>query len=164
MILVSKYIRPLLALLFFAAPALYADFDADILPEKLAATTKEFLSTDTGKARAQMPTFSDDDLLRIVTAFKKSHAKDEQRIFWLVEESYRRNAERVAAERIRFLYYAVLAALGVIALFSALTYRRSRRLGNSAPTAPVAAPTVITPAASVKMAAPKKTKPKGKRK
>ncbi|MBS0616736.1 MAG: hypothetical protein JSR44_00995 [Spirochaetes bacterium] len=164
MILIRKYIHPLLALLLVAAPALYADFDADVLPEKLAATTKEFLSTDTGKARAQMPTFGDDDLQRIATAFKKSHSKEEQRLFWLVEEFYRRNAERVAAERIRYLYYAVLAALGVIALFSALTYRRSRRLGQGAPTAAVATPTAIATPTTAKAVAPKKSKAKGKRK
>lgn len=117
-----------LMLLAFAVPAPNAaEFDSEALPHSLAQTTQDFLTADTAKARAGMSKFSDDDLQRIVNAFKKGHTKSDQRIFWLVEESYRRNAERVAAERIRFLYLAVLAALGVIALFSALTWRQSKQ-------------------------------------
>lgn len=104
-----------------------AQFDVDVLPEKLAVTTQEFLEADTAKARVAMSKFSDEDLQRITNSFKKVHKNSEQRIFWLVEESYRRNAERVAAERIRYLYLAVLAALGIIGLFSILTYRQAKK-------------------------------------
>lgn len=115
----------LAAIIVSGLPA--ARFEADALPEKLAAATQEFLDSDTAKARAAMSKFSDEDLQRITNIFKKIHSNSEQRIFWLVEESYRRNAERVAAERIRYLYLAVLAALGIIGLFSILTYRQAKK-------------------------------------
>jgi len=121
-----------------------ADFDIDDLPENLAGQTREFMKADTAKARGSMAAFSDEDLQRITNAFKKAHGKEEQRIFWLSEELYRRNAERVAAERIRYLYYAVLAALGIIAIFSMLTYARSRKVTAPAMVAPSPTPKVIT--------------------
>jgi hypothetical protein len=123
-----------------------ADFEVDDLPEALAGQTREFLKADTAKARAGMAAFSDDDLHRVTNAFKKAHDKKTQRIFWLSEELYRRNAERVAAERIRYLYYAVLAALGIIAAFSMLTYARSRNVARATPAmvAPNPAPQIIT--------------------
>lgn len=102
-------------------------FDVEALPDNLAESTQDFLKADTGKARAAMAKFSDDDLQRLANAFKKSHNNSDQRMFWLIEESYRRNAERVAAERIRYLYWAVLAALGIIAVFSFMTYKQARR-------------------------------------
>lgn len=137
-----------------------ADFDTDSLPEKLAAETQRFFDADTGRARAQIAAFSDDDLQRITTAFKKAHAKQEQRLFWLIEESYRRNAERVASERIRFLYIAVLLALGIIAAFSALTYAQARKLRLATTAAQTVAPATLPE----KPARAKKPPKKGKRK
>lgn len=132
--------RKEIPLLFFAALFLTgpvaAEFDSESLPEKLATPVKNFLEADTAAARVGMAAFSDDDLQKIVNVFKKSHSAADQRMFWLIEESYRRNAERVAAERIRYLYYAVLAALGIIGLFAALTYARSRRSAAPSATAP----------------------------
>ncbi len=104
-----------------------AEFEPESLPETLATPLKNFLEADTAKARAGMAAFSDEDLQKITNGFKKSHSAADQRLFWLSEELYRRNAERVAAERIRYLYYAVLAALGIIGLFTALTYASARR-------------------------------------
>lgn len=115
-ILVSLFLTPILA-----------EFETETLPEELAKAARGFLETDTADARARMTTFSDADLEKITNAFKKSHTSSERRLFWLSEELYRRNAERVSAERIRYLYYAVLAALGIIALFTVLTYRTASR-------------------------------------
>lgn len=132
MVLTHKYI--LLILVFaFAGPVAAAEFEIDSLPEKLAVTTKDFLEADTAKARAGMTVFSDEDLQKITNSFKKAHGAADQRVFWLAEELYRRNAERVAAERIRYLYYAVLAALAIIAAFTALTYARARKQNAPAP-------------------------------
>lgn len=119
----------LIPLLLFSAvlSSLSAEFEASLLSDALAPRVKDFLEADTAKARSSMAGFSDEDLQRIVNAFKKDHAAGDQRMFWLAEELYRRNAERVAAERIRYLYYAVLAALAIIAGFTALTYARTRR-------------------------------------
>jgi hypothetical protein len=85
-----------------------ADFDVEALPEKLAGEVQKFFAADTGRARTQIAAFGDEDLQKITTAFKKAHPAAEQRLFWLIEESYRRNAERVAAERIRFLLWQCL--------------------------------------------------------
>ena len=85
---------------FFAlalTTALSADFDTESLGMGLTERTDKFLSVPTGDARAQMAQFSDEDLQKITTAFKKEHSASDQRIFWLSEELYRRNAERVAA-------------------------------------------------------------------
>ncbi len=122
-----KQIAKVLAFLLFSTIPAAADFDPEALPGELGERTREFLRADTGAARSGMARFSDDDLQKISTAFKKSHSKEEQRLFWLSEELYRRNAERVSAERIRYLYLAVLAALGIITAFSILTFRESGR-------------------------------------
>ena len=123
---------------FFAlalTTALSADFDTESLGKGLTERTDKFLSAPTGDARAQMAQFSDEDLQKITTAFKKEHSASDQRIFWLSEELYRRNAERVAAERIKFLYLAVVAAFIILTGFALLTYRQSRRLPAPAPAA-----------------------------
>jgi hypothetical protein len=122
-----KRLMHLSAALILSALPLVAEFDAETLPGELRARVREFLSAETAAARSSMAKFSDDELQKITTAFKKSHSKEEQRLFWLSEELYRRNAERVAAERIRYLYLAVLAALGLITAFSILTFRQASR-------------------------------------
>ncbi len=144
--------------------ALSANFDADALPEKLANETRVFFDADTGRARARIAAFSDEDLQRITTVFKKGHTAEEQRIFWLTEELYRRNAERVAAERIRYLYFAVLAALAIIAGFTAMTYAQTRRSARPMPALQaIAAPRVeVAPAPKKKVS--KSTAKKGRRK
>jgi hypothetical protein len=122
-----KRLIHLSAALILSALPLVAEFDAETLPGELRARVREFLRAETAAARSSMAKFSDDELQKITTAFKKSHSKEEQRLFWLSEELYRRNAERVAAERIRYLYLAVLAALGLITAFSILTFRQASR-------------------------------------
>lgn len=152
-----------LFLVLVTAGALSAEFDTDTLPEDLAPRVKEFLDADTAKARGSMPAFSNEDLQKIQNAFKKDHSSGDQRLFWLVEESYRRNAELVAAERIRYLYYAVLAALAIIAAFTALTYARARKV--TLPASHVSLPPVSSPAPSVEPKASLRVKSKsGKKK
>lgn len=150
----------LLIFLVTASAVTPAEFDAEVLPEKLAAEVQKFFGAETGRARSQMAAFSDEDLQKITTAFKRSHPASEQRLFWLIEESYRRNAERVAAERIRFLYIAVLLALGIIAAFAGLTYIQTRKLrpANAAPQA------ITEPEHPVMAKRVKGTAKKGKRK
>lgn len=150
----------LLVLLLSGAAATAADFDVEVLPDSLASETQKFFAAETGRARAQMAAFSDEDLQKITTAFKKAHPASEQRLFWLIEESYRRNAERVAAERIRFLYIAVLLALGIIAAFAGLTYAQTRKLN----TRKVEAQPVVAPAAVAKPTPKRAPVKKGKRK
>lgn len=150
----------LLVLFLSASAANAADFDVDVLPESLAGETQKFFAAETGRARAQMAAFSDEDLQKITTAFKKAHPASEQRLFWLIEESYRRNAERVAAERIRFLYIAVLLALGIIAAFAGLTYAQTRKLKHSTSQQ---LPVAVAPA-SVKPAPKRAPAKRGKRK
>ena len=137
-----------------------AEFDPEVLPEKLAAEVQNFFDAETGRARSQMAAFSDEDLQKIATAFKKVHPAAEQRLFWLIEESYRRNAERVAAERIRFLYIAVLLALGIIAAFAGLTYAQTRKLQPRK----AAALAVAEPKAPVRPAQARANTKNGKRK
>lgn len=105
-----------------------AEFDPEVLPQELSQRTLQFLQTETAAARSAMANFSDDELQKITNAFRKTLPKAEQRLFWLSEELYRRNAERVAAERIRYLFLAVLAALAIITAFSVATFRRANRL------------------------------------
>lgn len=147
---------------FFAlalTTALSADFDTESLGKGLTERTDNFLSAPTGDARAQMAQFSDEDLQKITTAFKKEHSASDQRIFWLSEELYRRNAERVAAERIKFLYLAVVAAFIILTGFALLTYRQSRRLPAPAP----AAATPVFPAAAEPVRKRPASPTKGKR-
>lgn len=148
----------LLALFFFCGAALSAaDFETTTLGSELAARTDTFLSGTTAEARSQIAGFSDADLQKVANEFKKSHTTAEQRIFWLSEELYRRNAERIAAERIRYLYYAVLAALLIIAGFSFMTWRQAGRISRSA--AP-ATPATNHYAPVMESAAPSRKKPK----
>jgi hypothetical protein len=161
-----KRITKISALLLIAALPAAADFDVETLPGELAGRTRDFLSAETAAARSGMAKFSDDELQKIITAFKKSHSKEEQRLFWLSEELYRRNAERVSAERIRYLYLAVLAALGLITAFSILTFRQATRQRrahtpmNDFPAAvPVPQAAVSQPQAQRRVA---KKKPRGK--
>ena len=153
----------LFGFLFSACAVSAADFDVEALPEKLAGEVQRFFAADTGRARTQIAAFGDEDLQKITTAFKKAHPAAEQRLFWLIEESYRRNAERVAAERIRFLFMAVLAALGIIAVFTGLTYARARNLSPAAASAAPAAMPAVPAGQPSRRATVKKTK-KGKRK
>ncbi len=161
-----KLMAKIIAFLLFASLPVLADFDTETLPAELAARTKEFLGADTGAARSGMAKFSDDELQKITTAFKKVHSKEEQRLFWLSEELYRRNAERVSAERIHYLYFAVLAALGLITTFSLLTFRQvSRQRRPHAPMNdfPAAVPVPQTaPARSQVKRKPAKKKSRGK--
>ena len=148
----------------FAAAAHAATFDLDTLPEKLATETQSFLGADTARARTRMAAFSDEDLQRISTAFKKSHSAADQRIFWLTEELYRRNAERVAAERIRYLYFAVLAALAIIAGFSAMTYVQTRKATNVQPLTHELATSTAEPNRATQKKFSNRATKKGKRK
>ncbi len=153
--------KNLLALFLICGAALTAaDFETTALGSDLAARTDKFLAGTTAGARAQIAGFSDAELQKVSNEFKKSHTTAEQRIFWLSEELYRRNAERVAAERIRYLYYAVLAALLILAGFSFMTWRQAGRISRSAaPATPVTnnyAPVMESVASSRKK--PKKTK------
>jgi len=112
-----------LVLLMFATALFAHDFEEDSLSPKV----REFLKAETAAARTKLAGFSDDELQQVVQTFKKSLSKPEQRLFWLSEEYYRRNAERVAAERIRYLFAAVIAALAIITSFSILTYMRQKK-------------------------------------
>ncbi len=159
----SKFL--ILASVCFAGSAAFAaSFDTDALPEKLASETRAFLDADTGRARARIATFSDEDLQRITTVFKKAHRPEEQRLFWLTEELYRRNAERVAAERIRYLYFAVLAALAIIAGFTAMTYAQTRRAASAMPALQAMAEPQVEAEPAPKKKVSKSTAKKGRRK
>lgn len=160
-----KRIAKSIAFFLIAVLPAGAELDLESLPRELAGRTREFLDAETAAARSGMAKFSDDDLQKITTAFKKSHSKKEQRLFWLSEELYRRNAERVAAERILYLYFAVLAALGLITAFSYLTFRqvhRQRSAQTPVPDIPVEA---AAPGAAPGRAQPKRKtagrKPRG---
>ncbi|MCS6971533.1 MAG: hypothetical protein NZL89_00775 [Leptospiraceae bacterium] len=137
-------------LLYFAMPLvvvlpLVAEFDTDELPATLRPRVEKFLEAETAEARSTLAQFSDAELEKISQAFKKSHSTSEQRLFWLSEEFYRRNAERVAQERIYYLYAAVLAAVAVLLIFAIFTYRRARQLAKStAPVPPPAPPQEIS--------------------
>ncbi len=153
------------AFFFFCCAALTAaDFETAALGSGLAARTEKFLSTSTAEARAQIAAFSDADLQKVTNEFKKSHATSERRIFWLSEELYRRNAERVAAERIRYLYYAVLAALLILMGFALMTWRQAARISRFAA---AASPATNNAAAAAVVAVParkKSAKTKGRSK
>lgn len=112
-------------LILIAATGINAEFETDALGEDLGPRTNKYLSGSTSEARAQMAAFTDENLQKISNAFKKSHTASDQRLFWLSEELYRRNAERVAAERIRYLYYAVLSAFFILTGFAFLTWRKN---------------------------------------
>ncbi|GAB4429026.1 MAG: hypothetical protein OHK0011_11320 [Turneriella sp.] len=161
-----KQIAKISAFLLVTALPAAAEFDVESLPGELARRTREFLSTETAAARSGMAKFSDDELQKITTAFKKSHSKEEQRLFWLSEELYRRNAERVSAERIRYLYFAVLAALALITAFSILTFRQSNRQRrahtpmNDFPAAVPISQAVLSKSQPKRKAAKKKTRGK----
>ena len=151
--------RKLLAVFFICSAALSAaDFETATLGSELAARTDKFLAGSTAEARAQIAGFSDAELQKVTNEFKKSHTTAEQRIFWLSEELYRRNAERTAAERIRYLYYAVLAALFILAGFSFMTWRQAGRISRAAVReTPVAVmPEIQAPAPVRKNSKPKK--------
>ena len=151
--------KNLLAVFFICSAALSsADFETATLGNELAARTDKFLAGSTAEARADIAGFSDAELQKVTNEFKKSHTTAEQRIFWLSEELYRRNAERTAAERIRYLYYAVLAALFILAGFSFVTWRQAGRISRTeAPKTPVAViPNLEAPAPVRKNSKPKK--------
>ncbi len=151
--------KNLLAVFFVCSAALSAaDFESAALGSELAARTDKFLAGSTAEARADIAGFSDAELQKVTNEFKKSHTTAEQRIFWLSEELYRRNAERTAAERIRYLYYAVLAALFILAGFSFVTWRQAGRISRTeAPKTPVAViPNLEAPAPVRKNSKPKK--------
>jgi hypothetical protein len=154
-----KLITKTFLLILLWSMSAWADFDVETLPRELALRTEEFLRADTVTARSALARFSDEELQKINTAFKKSHSKEEQRLFWLSEEFYRRNAERVAAERIRYLYFAVLAALGLITAFSFLTFRQVSRQRRPQPTGMTASPAIpAAPAQPQRRTAKKKAK------
>lgn len=119
-------IKLLIAVFLILTPLVAATELTSLSPE-LAKQVEDFLNAKTEEARNGMVRFSDTDLERIANEFKKTHTKNDQRLFWLTEELYRRNAERVSAERIHYLYYAVLAALGIILGFAALSYRAAAK-------------------------------------
>jgi hypothetical protein len=148
----------------FASAVQAVSIDLDTLPEKLAIEARSFLDADTSRARTKMAAFSDEDLQRISTVFKKSHSADDQRIFWLTEELYRRNAERVAAERIRYLYFAVLAAMMIIAGFSAMTYAQTRKARKTEPTLEQMLTSIPEPGLTARKNSSRSTTKKGKRK
>ncbi|HRP68812.1 MAG TPA: hypothetical protein PLY93_04715 [Turneriella sp.] len=122
--------KPLIYFLVFVGTLfpIAADFNTETLPDVLAQKVERYLGADTAKARAGMVDFTNEDIEKITSAFKKEHSRSDQRLFWLNEEGYRRHAELASAERIYYLYLAVLAALAIIAGFMLLTYRRARAL------------------------------------
>lgn len=155
-------------LIFFAlcgAALFAADFETTALGTELAARTDKFLTGTTAEARAQIAGFSDVDLQKIANEFKKSHSTAEQRLFWLSEELYRRNAERVAAERIRYLYYAVLAALLILMGFAFMTWRQAGRISrvNAGAATALSIPEIVTPPVSPVRKKNKSTKGRSKR-
>ncbi|MBV6494088.1 MAG: hypothetical protein LDLANPLL_02114 [Turneriella sp.] len=107
---------------------LAADFDTASLPESLETKLETYFKMDASKARANMANFTSDEIQKIANAFKKTHSRSDQRLFWLIEEGFRRNAEINSAQRILYLYLAVLAALAIIGAFTLFTYMHTRRL------------------------------------
>ncbi|MCS6972799.1 MAG: hypothetical protein N2Z22_09115 [Turneriella sp.] len=116
------------ALWCFILLPLFAEFDTGMLPAALRTRVDKFLEAETTEARGMLAQFTDAELEKITQAFKKSHDTSEQRLFWLTEEFYRRNAERIARERIHYLYAAVLAAIAILLVFTILTYRRAKKI------------------------------------
>jgi len=104
------------------------NFDPEKFNTKLQQKLESFLGGSTEAAQRNLLQFSESELQTVGEAVKNSFHKKDKRLFWIIEEYSRRNAERIERERVFYLYFAVLSAIGLILVFASLIYMRTRSL------------------------------------
>ena len=104
--------------------------------EKAAENLKIFLNGSVEESKESIRNFADRDLEIIKDTFKNTHSLQDQRIFWLTEEFEMRRADRIAQERLQYLFAGLLVCLILIAALSSFTllkqFQLKKRLDESA--------------------------------
>ncbi len=95
---------------------------------QLQKSLENFLNSDTEDARRLLRSFTREELLEIFSAYRQTKSVQEQRYLWLIEEFHEREADRVAAERLWYVFLAVTLLMTGIFTFSLLTYFTQRKL------------------------------------
>jgi len=110
----------------FATLSALENFDPEKFDAKLQQKLDSFLNATTEAAQRNLLQFSESELQTVGQAVKNSFSKKDKRLFWIIEEHSRRNAERIERERVFYLYFAVLSAVGLILVFASLIYVKTR--------------------------------------
>ena len=73
-----------------------------------------FLKAPTEEAQNQLKYFKSTELQTIWNSYKNEKTLEEQRKLWLIEEYFKRESDRIASDRLMYLFWAVLLLLSFI--------------------------------------------------
>ena len=97
--------------------------------ENLAGRLENFYNTmDPNGARSQLLKFSDAELESVFNEYKNGKSTVEQRKLWLISELEARKADRIAGERLFYLFLAVVLLVVLILSFSLKTYQLQKKV------------------------------------
>lgn len=100
---------------------------AQNLSAKQMEKFEEFLHLPTNKAQDFISKFSDEELTKIWDTYKQEKPVKEQRIFWLLEAEANRKADKIASERLFYLYVALLFLGILFFVFIFMIYFRQKK-------------------------------------
>ncbi len=112
-IFIKKAVTKAVMALFLLSGTVYAQAgssDATALSKK----KHNFYSADTQEAKGRMADFTEAELEQILNEYKNGKTIMEQRTLWLIGELEARKADRVAADRLFYLFLAVVLTVTLI--------------------------------------------------
>ena len=89
-----------------------------------------FFKASTEEARNQLKYFKNTELLDVWNEYKKSKTIEEQRNLWLIEEYYMRESDRIASDRLSYLFLAVLLLLSFIFTTLIFIYKKQDNISK----------------------------------
>lgn len=101
---------------------------AENLPQEKQKLLNDFTALETNEAREFMRRMSSNDLIEIWQAYTQNKPLIEKRLTWLIEEYYMRQANKVAEERLVFLFAGVMLMILLIAAMMFIVYHKQKNL------------------------------------
>lgn len=117
----------LVTTVFFSSLSAVNSYTED-LSGQASQKLNKFMSLPAAGARSYSAEFSDNELLEIWNAYKQSKEIREQRLLWLIEEYESRRHDRIAQERLIYLFLALIFMNGLVWLMMILTYRSQKKV------------------------------------
>ncbi len=113
---------PLLTVLFAIIIPLYP-----VDNTKLQMKYQKFLQVETKEAREMISSFSYEELLSIMQKQKRIQSRKVNRTYWLIEAYFIRHADRVANDKLFYLFLSVISLFSLLIGFVIATYVRQNK-------------------------------------
>jgi len=121
---VRKKVVTSVAISFYLVLFTGSAFAEQNLDQKL----EQFLAAPTDKAKDLLSQFTDSELEQVYNKYRNGKTIEEQRKLWLIEDSFNRKADRVAASRLKYLAIGVITLMVLVLYFSWNTYRLQQNI------------------------------------